>query len=176
MLNQTVSNNFAEALFNVKNYNADDLYKDFLDFKEKEKINPMCKDILCSDFISENSKKKYLYTNFINFQKYSKYFDIVFNLKKSNYISSIIDCFIKKYREKNNIGVIELVSSVDFSEHDLNKTVEKIKNNLKFKDVIVKKKIDKSIIAGFLVYVNDYILDFSIKGFLNNFKKKLDIK
>lgn len=173
MLNQSVANNFARVLFKIKEYNSDEVYKDFLEFKNIEKNEPLFSEMLKQDFLSSDKKKMLFYNKFTNLSKYSLFFDYIFRTKKSIYISSIVDNFLELYRDKNKIGVIEIVSSVEIDNENLSKIVNNIKQKFNFKEVIVKNKINNNIIAGFLVYVNNYILDFSIKGILNNFHKLL---
>lgn len=173
MLNQSVANNFAEVLFKIKGYNIDEVYKDFLEFKDIEKNEPLFSEMLKQDFLSSDKKKLLFYNKFTNLSKYNSFFDYIFRTKKSIYISSIIDNFIKSYRSKNKIGVIEIVSSVEIDPENLAKIVDNIKAKFNFKEVIVNNKISTNIIAGFLVYVNNHIIDFSIKGILNNFKNLL---
>ena len=173
MLNQSVANNFARVLFKIKEYNSDEVYKDFLEFKNIEKNEPLFSEMLKQDFLSSDKKKMLFYNKFTNLSKYSLFFDYIFRTKKSIYISSIVDNFLELYRDKNKIGVIEIVSSVEIDNENLSKIVNNIKQKFNFKKVIVKNKINNNIIAGFLVYVNNYILDFSIKGILNNFHKLL---
>lgn len=173
MLNQLVANNFAEVLFKIKKYNIDEIYRDFLEFKNKENNEPLFTDMLKQDFISEDKKKILFYNKFTILSKYKTFFDYLFNAKKSIYISLIIDDFIKSYRNKKKIGVIEIVSSIEIDPENITKIVNNIKNKFKFNEVIVKNKISTNIIAGFVVYVNDNIIDFSINGILNNFKHLL---
>ena len=126
--------------------------------------------MLKQDFLSSDKKKILFYNKFTNLSKYNSFFDYIFRTKKSIYISSIIDNFIKLYRDKNKIGVIEVVSSVEIDPENLTKIVNNIKAKFNFKEIIVNNKINSNIIAGFIVYVNNNILDFSINGILNNFK------
>ena len=170
MLNQSVANNFAEVLFKIKGYNIDEVYRDFLEFKNIEKNEPLFSEMLKQDFLSSDKKKILFYNKFTNLSKYNSFFDYIFKTKKSIYISSIIDNFIKLYRDKNKIGVIEVVSSVEIDPENLTKIVNNIKAKFNFKEIIVNNKINSNIIAGFVVYVNNNILDFSINGILNNFK------
>ena len=173
MLNQSVANNFAEVLFKIKEYNIDEVYKDFLEFKNIEKDEPLFAEMLKQDFLSNDKKKMLFYSKFTILSKYKTFFDYIFNTKKSIYISSIIDNFIKSYRNKKKIGVIEILSSIEIDPENITKIVNNIKNKFKFNEVIVKNKISTNIIAGFVVYVNNNILDFSINGILNNFKHLL---
>jgi len=173
MLNQSVANNFAEVLFKIKEYNIDEVYKDFLEFKNIEKDEPLFAEMLKQDFLSNDKKKMLFYSKFTNLSKYNLFFDYIFNTKKSIYISLIIDDFLKLYRDRNKIGVIEVVSSVEIDHENLEKIINNIKKKFKFKDIIVNKKINSNIIAGFVVYVNNNILDFSINSILNNFKHLL---
>ena len=173
MLNQSVADNFAEVLFRIKNFDINEIYKDFLEYKNIVKNEPLFSELLKQDFISIENKKQLFYSKFPNLLKYKNFFDIIFYSKKTLYISLIIDTFIKKYRKKNNIGVIEVVSSFELEPENLKKITDNIKYKFKYNDIIVSNKVNVNIIAGFIVYVDNYIIDFSIKGILQNIKKTI---
>jgi len=80
---------------------------------------------------------------------------------------------LKKYKEylKNQQATLILARILD------NTILNEIKENQQLKkilkDKIIKIKIDKNIIGGFIAQTNDYLVDGSTKGFLNKIKKNI---
>lgn len=99
----------------------------------------------------------------------------------------IVRMFLKLLAEKNKLRLlpiilrelkkeekkrqIELTLARDFEEGFLKEIEKSIKRTLGEKEV--KLKIEPEIIGGFLAKDENYFIDGSIKGILNNFKKRL---
>ncbi len=93
-------------------------------------------------------------------------------LKKNNDLSlanKIKDEYNKYYRNQKNISKIEIASNAKLSSETLNKIIQKFKNQIE-----VEEKIDKSLIDGIVIKINDDILiDGSVKRKIENLRKKL---
>jgi F-type H+-transporting ATPase subunit delta len=87
-------------------------------------------------------------------------------------LDEILECFETLKNEQLGIAKVELTTSIEVDEHQLEKikvTLEKLLN----KSVIFSKKIDASIIGGFVAKVDDKIYDASVKNQLELMKKQL---
>ena len=82
----------------------------------------------------------------------------------------IIDNFLKIYRDKNKIGEATIISCSEPSENIKNKIIEILKKDFELKDIIYNVRIDKNIINGYKICINNKMLDMSIEGIL----KKLE--
>ncbi len=93
-------------------------------------------------------------------------------LKKNNDLSlvnKIIDNYFKCYRENNNISKIEIASNEKLGSEALSKIFQKFKNQIE-----LEEKIDKSLIGGIRIKINDNtLIDGSIKRKLENLRKNL---
>ena len=93
-------------------------------------------------------------------------------LKKNNDLSlanKIKAEYNKYYRNQKNISKIEIISNAKLSSETLNKIIQKFKNQIE-----VEEKIDKSLINGVVIKINDDILiDGSVKRKLDNLRKEL---
>ena len=93
-------------------------------------------------------------------------------LKKNNDLSlanKIKDEYNKYYRNQKNISKIEIVSNAKLSSETLNKIIQKFKNQIE-----VEEKIDKSLIDGIVIKINDDVLiDGSVRRKLEDLKKSL---
>lgn len=93
-------------------------------------------------------------------------------LKKNNNMSlanKIIENFYSYYREKKKISKIEIISSEKLKPEAINKIVQKFS-----KQTEIEEKIDRSLIGGIVIKIDDSILiDGSIKRKLEDLKKNL---
>ena len=93
-------------------------------------------------------------------------------LKKNNDLSlanKIKDEYNKYHREQRNISRIEITSSDKLDSKILNKIIQKFENQIE-----VEEKIDKSLIGGIVVKVDDDVLiDGSVRRKLEDLRKKL---
>ena len=63
-----------------------------------------------------------------------------------------------------------IYSTEKLSKEEITKFEKKLSKKL-FTEVLLVNKIDKSLLAGIKIKVGDYIIENSIEGFLNTFKK-----
>jgi F-type H+-transporting ATPase subunit delta len=101
--------------------------------------------------------------NIINFLK------ILHRNRQFNIIDKVIKELDKLIKEKNDILEIDVVSAVKIEEKELVKLLEK---KLK-KKIELKSNIDKEIIAGLIIKINDLLIDGSVKTQLRLLNNKL---
>jgi len=93
-------------------------------------------------------------------------------LKKNNDLSlvdKIIDKFHECYREERNISKIEITSNAKMDSAILNKIIHKFNNQIE-----VEEKINKSLIGGMVIKINDdTLIDGSVKRKLKELEKSL---
>jgi F-type H+-transporting ATPase subunit delta len=92
--------------------------------------------------------------------------------KRIALLPAIIDVFHRLVLAYRNTVEGELVSAVALNETQ----VEKIKTNIETmigKSVLLKEDIDTSIIGGFVVRVEDLVIDNSIRYQLEKLREKL---
>ena len=96
-------------------------------------------------------------------------------LKKNNDLSlagKIIEYYYKHHGKKKNISKIEIISNDKLDSETINDIVKKFN-----KQVEVEEKIDKSLIGGIILKIDDNtLINGSIKRKLENLKKELQIK
>ena len=63
-----------------------------------------------------------------------------------------------------------IYSTEKLSKEEITKFEKKLSKKLST-EVLLVNKIDKSLLAGIKIKVGDYIIENSIEGFLNTFKK-----
>ncbi|MCK4891829.1 MAG: ATP synthase F1 subunit delta [Candidatus Pacebacteria bacterium] len=93
-------------------------------------------------------------------------------LKKNNDLSlidKIIEQYYKYYRNQKNISKIEVSSANKLNPELLNKIIQKFN-----KQIEIEEKIDKSLIGGIVLRIdNNLLIDGSVKKKLNNLKKNI---
>lgn len=95
-------------------------------------------------------------------------------VKKREYeVVEIADAFIKLLKKEKGISEVELTSAVPLDEATKNIILTKIKS-ITLDKVELKEKIDKSLIGGFTVKVDDQMIDVSIKQQFKNLRQYLN--
>ena len=170
MLNPTIAINYAKVILNNKSIDLDKLYTCFINVKDILNKRPLLDFAFKNQFITEENKKELFTSTFDIDNSFTQIFDFIFDNKKANYLSMIIDNFLKIYRDKNKIGEATIISCSDPSENIKNKIIEILKKDFELKDIIYNVRIDKNIINGYKICINNKMLDMSIEGIL----KKLE--
>lgn len=89
-------------------------------------------------------------------------FTILTKKNRESFILSIAQEFRKLYNLKNNIQVATVSTVEALSEEQRKEFISKIAQSLN-KEVILNEKIDKSLIGGYVLTVNDTQVDTSVK-------------
>jgi len=91
-------------------------------------------------------------------------------------LEKIVEYYKKYHKEQKSITQVKVTSTGKLDSETIEKIAEKIK--VKFnKPVDIEERIDKSLIGGITIKINDDILiDGSVKRKLENLKNELKIK
>ena len=171
-----VAKRYSKALFQLgdEENKLEQLEKDFAQIenllKESEEFrtfitNPLISEIEKAKIITELFKDKLSDTGY-------NFLQLLTNKKRSSILPDVIEQFHLMLLQYRNILKGELVSVVDLSDTQ----VEQIKANIEKmtgKSVLFEKSLDPSIIGGFIVKVEDIIIDNSIRFQLNKLRERL---
>lgn len=173
-MNSVVSR-YAEALFLIAK--EDNLIKEYQDemnaWKDIFMENKEFLEVLSSAFLSKEERKEMLikiskstYPNILNF------FLVVIDNNRIKNIIEIIDAFNSDCNEY--FGVKEgLIYSIEpLSKEQLKQIQDKI-SKVEGMKVYLINKIDKSLIGGVRVMINDHVYDDSIKHHIEQLKQTL---
>lgn len=101
------------------------------------------------------------------------FFDIITRKNRSNNLISTAKEFKKQYNQHMGIQVAEVTTILPLTE-DLRKSfVEIVKEISGLEKVELIEKIDPNLIGGYVLKVNDKLLDDSLSGKLRNLRLKL---
>lgn len=133
--------------------------KDF----ELTMLNPSISLQIKYEIIDEIFKKE-LNEKVLNFIK------ILVEKDRFNEFEQIIQAYSNEQDELNNIKRVEVVSAVELSENQKQKTIEKLQTRLQ-KEVKVNWTLDTNIIGGLIIKIDDDIIDTSLKNKLDKLSK-----
>ena len=88
----------------------------------------------------------------------------------AKYLLIIFKKYIELANAKMNVKYGIIYSTEKLSKEEITKFEKKLSKKLST-EVLLVNKIDKSLLAGIKIKVGDYIIENSIEGFLNTFKK-----
>ena len=154
-------------IFNSISESADLVFNTLKNSKE-------LRSVLKNPIIKQNIKQEVLKEIFSG--KVSSEVDTFFNLiiehNREDILFEIISRFVELKNEKLGIVNALVKSAIDLDEETKSKIQKQLEDFTK-KKVVISFKVDSSLIGGFIVLINDKVIDSSIKNQLKLLKKKL---
>jgi len=165
--------------------------KSLLDLaKEKEKVEEVSADmtlfvktaeetpafarILKSPIISHSKKREIL--NAVFKGKVGKitlaFFDILCRKKREQYLFFIAKEFGQQYRILKGIQIAEVITTLPLLAAQKESFVAMVKDVTSASKIEMKETIDKALIGGFILKIDDLQVDQSIKSKLNHLQNK----
>ena len=92
--------------------------------------------------------------------------------KRLNLMQFIADYYNKILCKKRSIDTAEVITAISIDETTINKVKEKLEEIFN-KKIKIKLSVDKEIIAGMIVKIDDKIIDGSVRTKFENMKKQL---
>lgn len=159
---------YAKSLFETNKDALQDLNTVFEVMKlskefELTMLNPSVSLQIKYDIVDEVFKKK-LDEKVLNFVK------ILIEKNRFNEFSQIIRAYSNVLDEVNNVKRVEIVSAIELSDTQKQKTIDKLKAKLN-KEVKVNWTLDAGIIGGLVIKIDDNIIDTSLKNKLDKLSK-----
>ncbi|WP_343189950.1 ATP synthase F1 subunit delta [Buchnera aphidicola] len=172
MIKNTLSRPYAKAAykFSKKNFEVFRWYK-MINFSIKIYFYIVSKNIFyltCKKKIFENLFLKICKNNFNCYFK--NFIKILFRDNVMNLLKNIKNMFYNYWKYDKKVITAIVYSKNFLSKNIINNISNFVKVNF-FKKVFLKNIIDKSIIYGFIIKVNDIIFDNSFNCYLNKLKK-----
>ena len=178
---QKIAKNYAQALIELT---SSDLNSQEIILAEIKTINESLDKIknswefFNSPGISKDEKKdfiKKIFAGKINEKVLNLLFLLIDN-KRFNLIPEIQNQLSKLVNKSNRTIIAEIYSTVDIDGNTLEKLKQSITNTIGHNEKVeVESKIERSLIGGIKVKINDLVYDGSIKGRLENLKAKMGV-
>ena len=171
-----VSKRYAKALFEtaLEEKKLNNVHKDLEHLKSILKESDDFSGFVSNPLVSDSNKLtivEELFKGKVD-SLTMKFLTLVCESKRLYFIAEIIQQFEYLLRHHNNQVVAEISSAVSLSDEQIKKITKKIQE-LTGKNVITQHKTDESLIGGFLVKIEDIIIDNSIRYQLLKLKEKL---
>lgn len=104
-----------------------------------------------------------------------KFLKLIIENRKESYLKRILIHILDLHNEERKIKKASLISAYPINNEFKLKLNSILKERLNY-DFIFEEKIDKKIIGGFVLQIDDLLIDASIKNSLNKIKKELLIR
>lgn len=101
-----------------------------------------------------------------------KFFDLVTRKKRSNVLISTAKEFLRQYNVYKDIQVAEITTTLPLTKDLREEIINLVKEISGLEKVELVEKIDKDLIAGFVLKVGDKLWDDSISGKLRKMRMK----
>jgi F-type H+-transporting ATPase subunit delta len=98
------------------------------------------------------------------------FLDLVTRKKRSNVLIATAKEFLRQYNDYKGIQVAEITTTLPLTGDLRKQIIETVKEISGFDKVELVEKIDKELIAGFVLKVNDKLWDDSISGKLRKLR------
>ena len=91
---------------------------------------------------------------------------------RENILKEIMQVFCEKYDIIKGISRINLTTAVPVGEDIEAMMIMKLEKETKLTNITINKKVDESLVGGFILEYNNYLIDRSVKRFLKEVKKE----
>lgn len=170
----TVASRYAKSLLELaqEQGNLDAVKADVEQIILVLKSNTEIQSVLKNPIISNDKKRNILLALFEG--KASpliiSFFSILVNKGRADILIDIAQEFVREYNQVKGVVNATVLSAAALSEKNLNELQEKIAQEIGAQ-VVLKNKIDASVIGGFVLRVGDKQVDASIAGKLHKLEK-----
>jgi len=171
-----VAKRYAKALFQValEQKSLDNVESDFQHVKSLLNESDEFSGFLENPLISEFEKSKIITALFKSkFEELTyDFLQLLAKKKRSSVLPDIVEQFNQILLDHRKFVEGELISAIELTDDQMTQ----IKLNIELatgKSVILKKQLDPKIIGGFVVKVEDIIIDNSIRYQLNKLRERL---
>lgn len=99
---------------------------------------------------------------------------LLVNKGRESHLPEIITAFVQLYKDQKGIKTIRLTTASKASEEVKNTIVMQVKKAGGFNEVELEEKIDPAIIGGFVLQVDDKLVDNSVSYNLSSIAKQFE--
>ena len=142
-------------------------------------VNLMKKDSTINAFLQsksiDRSQKVGIFKNALNDVINNDLLNIIIVMVENddiNLLSDVNKNFLSLAKEKLNVAYVEVVASFDMADDSKNNLLQELKTATN-KEIDLNFSVDKSLIGGLKIKVDDMLFDSSLKTKLENAKLKL---
>ena len=173
-----LASRYAKSLldFAVEKGKLEDVYKDMQYMQSLMKESREFEVFLNSPIINPDKKVKVLKA--IAEGKISEitftFLQLLVKKSRELYLRDITESFIRMYLEYKKITKVKLTSAQPLKKDEIDKMLEKLKNEAMLENIQLQTEVDESLIGGFVLQYKDKQYDASISRQLEILKRELD--
>ena len=171
-----VAKRYAKSIFNLA--------------QEKEQLETVYEEvnILIQVFKNEQIALDFLTNPVLSFSKKKEIFDkvlkekftpltmsilyFIIKNKRSNLLTQILEEYNLLYREDKKIMYVDLITAQKANDELKNIIIKRLGQEQK---ILLNERIDKSILGGVLIKVNDKQFDSTVKSYINKIKSSFKV-
>jgi F-type H+-transporting ATPase subunit delta len=176
---EKLSKRYAKALFDesVSSGSLDAIYADLGLIDSTLKSSRELKAVFKSPVI-KNHKKQTIISQIFDGKVNTltqKFLQLIIQESRDNFISEIIASFFKLYNETKGISEVTVTTATELDNASEQKIVSFIKATSGYPNVKINKKIDTSILGGFVVDFGGKLYDNSVRYKLRKIEKEISL-
>lgn len=173
MIDGVIGSRYAEAIYEIadEKNKVDSLYKELNLVMEVYEKDEDFKLYIDHPLVKKAEKKKFISTLFADkFEENTlELLEYLIDKNRLSFIKSIVIEYLKIFYAKNSIVEAEATFASEPGEKQVAKLVEKLEKRTS-KNVKLSTKVDKSILGGVVIRIEDEIIDASVKRELEAFR------
>jgi len=171
-----VAKRYAKALFELAEEQKvlEKVYADLLAVAKTVKDSDELQTLLINPLVNESDKLRVLDRVFSErFQNLTRTFlKLLADKRRLSELQEIVDKFHRMMLDHKNQVEVQLISAIDLERPVVEKISKQIQQIIG-KEVLVNERVEPSIIGGFVVKVEDLVIDNSIRSQLNRLRDQL---
>ncbi len=179
MSTEKLSHRYAKALFDeaVLTGSLDAVYADLVLVETALKTSKDLKSVFKSPVIPSYKKQAITTQIFSGKVKTTteNFLQLLIQQNREAYILDVVHAFNKLYNEVKGISEVTVTTATELDAANEQKIVDFIKGKSGYPNVKINKKVDASILGGFIVDFGGKMYDNSVQYKLNKIKKEISL-
>ena len=171
-----VAKTYSDALFEVgiENNSLDLLLEEFSFIEKTFKEYPEFLELFKTPRVSIEERKAAMHSVFGDkiSQEMMNFLKIILDKRRASEFFEIKDEFQKAVHVHNNILEAVVISAVKLNEEQSQKIIKSL-SAITGSDIVIKNRVDETLIGGVVIYLGDKVIDGSVKKKLSDLKEEL---
>ena len=170
----TYSRPYAEAAYKIAvETNELDMWTDNLSILSRTIISGDVKAIIASPKIDQNKTLDFL-NSFLTKENpmFSKFISIMIENKKVYFLDEVYRLFSEMILDEQNITIAEVETAYPLTDHQKNLLVKNLGKQYD-KKIKIDEVINKELLAGIKISINNEVTDYSVRYKLNSMKEQI---
>ena len=170
----TYSRPYAEAAYKIAvETNELDMWTDNLSILSRTIISGDVKAIIASPKIDQNKTLDFL-NSFLTKENpmFSKFISIMIENKKVYFLDEVYRLFSEMILDEQNTTIAEVETAYPLTDHQKNLLVKNLEKQHD-KKIKIDEVINKELLAGIKISINNQVTDYSVRYKLNSMKEQI---